>query len=246
MNLFQTYQLRQTITNNINFAHSFLSIVEINPPLYYVMNYDQLNILVYNESWEYQRTYPIIKNNFLPSYSININGTIYIAGNFEVQKYDKYLNLTKQVSLRSRGIYYNPSNQLIYVANYSSNIIKVFDQDLNLNSTISTSQRPWFLTMYNDKLVVGDNMNGKVFFYQNDLMIQNITTQCTARVSSVLFDDFNHLLVLCETTSRALVYHLNGSFTGINFYTCLQPTFLNFDSKHRLVITCKNQIDIYY
>jgi hypothetical protein len=244
MNLFPTYQLRQTIPNNINLSHSFLSIVEMNPPLYYVMNHKQYNILVYNESWEYQRTFNL--NNLNPTYSIDINGAIYIAGDNGVQKYDKYLNFTKQASSRSRGIYYNPSNKLIYVANYSSNIIEIFGQDLNLNSTITTYQSPWFLTGYNDKLVVGDNVDGKVYFYQNHSMIQSISTKCTTRVSSVLFDNYNHMLVLCETTSRAFIYHLNGSFTGINFYTCQQPTFLNFDSKYRLVMTCKNQIDIYY
>ena len=110
---------------------------------------------------------------------------------------------------------------------------------------ISTSQRPWFLTGYNDKLVVGDELDGKVYFYQNNSMIQSISTQCTARVSSVLFNEFNHMLVLCETSSRAFIYYLNGSFTGISFYTCNQPTFFNFDSKNRIVITCKNHIDIY-
>jgi hypothetical protein len=247
MNLFQTYQWRQAISNNIGFAHSFVAIVEMNAPLYYVMNYNQLNILVYNENWGYQRTFKI-NNSFSPTYSININGIIYIAGSFGIQKYDKYLNLTKGVLVfgYERGIYYNPSNQLIFVASHSSNIIKIFDQDLNLISNISTSQRPWFLTGYNDKLVVGDDIDGKVYFYQNNSMIQSISTQCTARVSSVLFDDYNHMLVLCETTSRVFIYHLNGSFIGTLFLTCNQPTFLNFDTKNRLIITCKNQIDIYY
>ncbi len=103
--------------------------------------------------------------------------------------------------------------------------------------TITKSQSPGFLNGYNDKLVVGDDLDGKIYFYQNDSMIQSISTQCTARVSSVLFDDFNHMLVLCETTSRAFIYHLNGSFTGISFYTCQHPTFLNFDSQNRLVFT---------
>ena len=76
----------------------------------------------------------------------------------------------------------------------------------------------WFITGYADKLVVGDNVDGKVYFYQNNSMIQSISTQCIARVSSVLFDDYNHILVLCETSS--IIYHLNGSFTGMSFYTC--------------------------
>jgi hypothetical protein len=209
------------------------------------MNYNQLNILVYNENWEYQRTYPTV-NYFHPTYSMNVNGVIYIAGFFGIQKYDMYLNLILEVSFNSRGIYYNASNLLIYIVEYPTNIIQVFDQDLNLNDTIITNQSPWFLTGYIDNLVVGDNNDGKVYFYQNNSMIQSISTQCTARVSSVLFNEFNHMLVLCETSSRAFIYFSNGSFTGISFCTCNQPTFFNFDSKNRLVITCGHQIDIYY
>jgi hypothetical protein len=245
MNLFPTYQLRQTITNNISLAHSFLSIVETNPPLYYVMNFNQKNILVYNESWEYQRTF-LLSNSFRPAYSIKINGTIYVTGDFGIQKYDIYLNFIKQVFVASRGIYYNPSNQLIYSTRISTNIINVYDRDLNLKSFITTSQRPWFLTGFNDKLVVGDDLDGKIYFYQNNSMIQSISTQCSVDVSSVLFDSYNHMLILCEASSRAFIYNLNSSFTGISFYTCNQPTFFNFDSKNRLVITCQNHIDIYY
>jgi hypothetical protein len=79
------------------------------------MNCFNLSILVYNENWDYQRTFTL-NNSFHPTFSININGTIYIAGDFGVQKYDKYLNLTKDSLFldQYRGIYYNPSNQLIY------------------------------------------------------------------------------------------------------------------------------------
>lgn len=94
MNLFQTYQLRQTIKNNTNFVHSFLSIVEMNPPLYYVMNHIPLNILVYNENWEYQRTNPT-RNTFYPTFSINVNGTIYIA----------LINLLLVISLMEKFIF---------------------------------------------------------------------------------------------------------------------------------------------
>ena len=141
----KTYQLRQTITYNINLAHSFVSNVETNPPLYHEMNYWSCNLLVYNESWEYQKTFTL-KNSFYPTYSINIYGTIYIAGDFGVRKYDMHLSFIKEIYCYSRGIYYNASNQLIYVVEYPTNIIQVFDQDLNLNDTIITNQSPWFLT----------------------------------------------------------------------------------------------------
>jgi hypothetical protein len=150
--------------------------------------------------------------------------------------------LQKEIASKRKSF----KKKLINSTIISTNIINVYDRDLNLKSTITTSPIPWVLTGFNDKLVVGDDLDGKVYFYQNNSMIQSISTQCTARVSSVLFNEFNHMLVLCETSSRAFIYNLNSSFTGISFYTCNQPTFFNFDSKNRLVITCKNHIDIYY
>ena len=68
------------------------------------MNYIAGNILVYNENWEYQRKITLAS---FPAFSININGSIYITLDNIIQKYDKYLNVTKQVNVSggNRGIY---------------------------------------------------------------------------------------------------------------------------------------------
>ena len=80
---------------------------------YYSFQYYVNNVLVFNEHWEYQK---IIIGILNPSYSLIINGTIYIAGDSIIYKYDKYFNLIKQVSSTgyNRGFYKNPSNDLIY------------------------------------------------------------------------------------------------------------------------------------
>ena len=211
------------------------------------MNYDEKNVYVYNEYWDYQRTIKIANN---PSYSLNLNGVIYVAANDVINKYDKYLNLTKQVSFSgaNRGIYYNPLNQLIFVTNINNNITNVFDKDLNLNSSFKTISNPFFITGYNEMLVITDG-SGKVYIYQNNSIIQNVTTQCTSRVTSILFDNYSHMLLLCELSSYLYVYHLNGSYTGLSMSTCVtgfKRLYANFDSKDRLVITCYNQTEIYY
>ena len=173
-----------------------------------------------------------------------------MAANDYINKYDKYFNLTKQVSCSgaNRGIYYNPLNQLIFVTNMNNNITNVFDKDLNLNSTFKTISNPFFITGYNETLVITDG-SGKVYIYQNNSIIQNVTTQCTSRVTSILFDNYSHVLFLCELSSYLYVYHLNGSYTGLSMSTCVTGVkrfFANFDSKDRLVITCYNQTEIYY
>ena len=98
------------------------------------MNFFPKNILVYNENWEYQRTITLPNAEYPingPTYSININGVINITSTNVINNFNKYVNLTKQANSTVvwRGIYYNPSNQLLYVSAGSSNIIKIFDQN---------------------------------------------------------------------------------------------------------------------
>jgi hypothetical protein len=79
------------------------------------MNHNGNNVFVYNEYWEYQTKITLSSN---PVYSINDNGVIYVAANNFIFKYNKYLNLTKQLNSpgSNRGIFLIPSNQKIYVA----------------------------------------------------------------------------------------------------------------------------------
>jgi hypothetical protein len=148
---------------------SFVSAVD--PQLYYIMDFLAISIHVCNENWEYQRTITPPSNEYPtsgPAYSININGSIYVTADDVINKYDKYLNLTKQVSSygSNTGIYYNSANQMIYIANavdynlYGS--IKVFDKDLNFIRTIRTNYNPWFITGYNGQMVVNDEVRNKV------------------------------------------------------------------------------------
>jgi hypothetical protein len=243
MDLFQAYSLRQSIQEKIlSGVTSFVSVAQINPPVYYVMNYLGKNIHVYNEFWEFQRT---ISVSYKPSYSINNNGVIYVTTDFSIYKYDKYLNLIKKSTTceMSRGIYFN---RIVYVACSGALKIKKFDENLISNGLLQPVYQPWFITGYNSQMVVGGNNNGSVYFYQNNAINKTISTKCTGRVSSILFDTYNHMLVLCETNNYLYIYDSYGTFTGISISTCNKPTSMNFDSKDRLVITCNNQIDIYY
>ncbi len=217
------------------------------------MNCYGKNIFVYNEYWEYDRTitpssveYPYAG----PTYSINVNGMIYVATNDVINKYDKYLNLLNQVNCTggNRGIYYSPSNQLIYVAKSDAKSVNVFDKDLNLKYTLSTSYFQLFIAEYNDQMVGSDISNGNLYFYQNNSIVKTVSTLCN-RINSILFDNYNHILVLCDSQSTMYIYHVNGSYSGLSMSTCnLDSTrlYMNFDSKDRLVITCLSRIEIYY
>jgi hypothetical protein len=104
---------------------------------------------------------------------------------------------------------------------------------------------PWFITGYNGQIVAGDNRNGKVYFFQGNA-VTTIPTLCNARVSSVLFDNYNQMLVLWETNNYLYIYYQKGTYTGTGYQTCTQPIFMNFDYQNRLVIICATKIVIYY
>ncbi len=214
------------------------------------MNYFGYNVLVYNENWEYQRTINPPSNEYPstgPQYSININGSIYVTSYDVINKYDNYLNLTKQVNSLGyhRGIYYNSANQMIYIANLY-NCINVYDKDLNFIRTISTNYSPWFITEYNGQMIVTDT-DGNIYLYQGESLFRTVSTFCTSEITSVLFDNNNQMIVSCWD-SDIYIYNVDGTYTGLKVNACngYSKYFVNFDSKDRLVVICDDRVEIFY
>ena len=82
---------------------------------------------------------------------ISIDNSLYITGSCNVWKVDPDLNILIKYNpgdyLEYRGISYNPSNGLIYVASYMLYEIQVFNLDLTLIRRFSTSpHRIWSIT----------------------------------------------------------------------------------------------------
>ena len=248
--MLQNYKLRHSIENyngqSLNPIPSFALANDGETGLYYLLIYNQLKILVYNEHWEYQRNLTLSEN---PLYSLYANNSTYISlSGGVIRKYDKYLNEYIQTNETGyyRGLYFNATNGLIYAAN-SNNQISIFDQNLSFVRSFSIFFSPHIITDYNRMLVVTDYFSGNISFYQDSVLIQTISTYCQNRVNSILFDDYNHMMVLCIDPSIIYIYHTNGTYIGIGFQTsdCL-PRCMNFDSNDRLIITCTNNIGIYY
>ncbi len=211
-----------------------------------------MNILVFNEYWEYQRTITPSRVEYPttgPYYSIYINGSIYVTTYDVINKYDNNLTVKNQTlsSDFNNGIYYYSTNQKIYVSNSFNQKINVYDIDLNFIRNISTDFYPAKITEYNSQLVVTDNDNGNIKFYQGESPNRTVATNCNDRVSSVLFDNNNQMLVLCYD-SNIYVYNVNGTYTGLQLNACDNNVikYVNFDSKDRLVFICDNRIEIFY
>ncbi len=101
---------------------------------------------------------------------------------------------------------------MIYSGRCGSFGINVYNKDLIFSRTISTSYLPWFITEYNGQMVVTDNDVGKIYFYQGESSYRTVVTNCNGRITSVLFDNNNQMLVLCSY-SNSSIYNVNGTYT---------------------------------
>ena len=105
-------------------------------------------IFILNERWSYVSS----KGFSRPVYFTTIGKSLCVTGERCVWKLDQNLNILIQFNASSGstpgyvGIYFNSSNDLIYVAPRSLNVIHVFNLNLTLNHTFSTSM---IISIYN-------------------------------------------------------------------------------------------------
>ncbi len=73
--------------------------------------------MVFNENWEYQKNISFIGNCL--TYAIEVGNELFLTGDHAVYKTDKSLNIINAFYINGtgyRGIYYNKTSDLIYVA----------------------------------------------------------------------------------------------------------------------------------
>jgi hypothetical protein len=136
---------------------------------------------------------------------------------------------------------------MIYICKFLSyRGLYVYDKDLNYIRTISTNYNPFFITEYNGQMIVTDD-RGYIYFYQGESLYRTVATYCSSAVKSVLFDNYNQMLVLCDY-QNASIYSVNGTYTGLQVNACsdISKFFVNFDSKDRLVFICGDRVEIFY
>ena len=142
-----------------------------------------------------------------------------------IAKYDKNLYFILQsfaIGNYYHGIYFNQSNGMINAANTFNYRIDIFNKNLSIMDSISTTFQPYFIAQYNDMMAVSKNSNtGNFNFLKNNISTSNKPTSCRSdRISSMLFDNYDHMIVLCYNPSYIYVYHTNGTFTGTSFRVC--------------------------
>ena len=113
-----------------------------NPIRYYVTNYLENKIFVFDEEWNCFSNRSFTNVNHM----IAVGNELYITGDVNVWKTDEQLNVLityynstgwgiYRIAIYY-GLYYSPTNNLVYVASYGLQEVHVFNLDLTLNDTI--------------------------------------------------------------------------------------------------------------
>ncbi len=217
----------------------------LNPIQYYVTHYHQDKIFLFDEDWNYVSNKSSFPNSW---YMIPGGNFSYITGYDYIWKTDQQFEVLIRYgsSPAYRGLYYNSTNNMIYVAPYSLQMIHVFNLNLTLNDTISiTPYKPWSINEHNNELYVG-TINGTMLVIVNKQIIKqfNGCNQQSVDVLSILFDDFNNMATSCANYQLYL-YDTSGSYLNKSIPTDSHPMYIGLDSKSRLVVVKWAQITLY-
>lgn len=227
----------------------FGMLMSSNSTYYYVNDYAGGKIFIYDDNWNFIR-YVTFKS---PAYMITIGSSLYISCDSYIAVTDGNLNIFNQYfgvgSPLYRGLYYNSTNNLIYVVTRTLYVIYVFNLNLVLNDSFTVlSTLPYSIAGYNDQLYVG-TYSGSIFVIVNKKVINSFYA-CggySELVSSFIIDQFGSIASLCTITANFLfLYYSSGNYSGRSLSTAGIGEYIAFDSKGRFIIITDPQISIYY
>ena len=222
-----------------------------NTVYYYLMHYGADKIYILNDEWKFVS----FKTFTGPVNMISIGNSLYMTGNSNVWKLDQYLNILINYKPsrfpKYRGISYNSSSGLIYVAASWVLFLKgiqVFSSDLTLIRSLSTSPHyPFSITFSSNQLYVGTT-KGMILVYQNEKII-NQFNGCdgnSATLTFILFDPNGYMATSCgNPTNKLYLFSPDGSLARKSLTTPNRPYYIGFDSKGRFIQISDNQINIY-
>ncbi len=219
-----------------------------NPIQFYITNYVESKIFIFDEDWNYASNKPFKKVNYM----ISIENFFWITGDVNIWKTDEELNILIQYNSTGynfgySGLYFNSKSNLIYVVSYSLNLIKEFNLNVTVNNiSIETPYYPWSINGYNNQLYVSTE-SGMIFVIVDKQIMRNFNG-CNGKnfqIYSLLFDEYDNMATACDNFQLYL-YNRNGDYLNKTIQTVDYPCFIGFDFKSRLVVVGDNQISLYY
>ena len=218
---------------------------------FYFVDYTPASpVIIYNQNFVYQsyKTLPVAY-----SYTLKYASSyFYLTANSAFYKTDMNFNLVTTYSLNAnyRAIAYDCINTIFYVANPLYYRIDIFDTNLNLKSTLSTSSSvPFGLNIYNGNIYFA-NFNSavsNVFVFQNNAIANSFPIKaCASYIQGIDFDNYGNMAISCGTGNAVLLYNSNGVYQNLKLSTTGSPFIPMIDSTSRLIITELTQFNVYY
>ncbi len=251
MSLFSNLSLQLSL-KNINSINLFgaLGFAMFTPSssYYYVSDSGLKKIFIFKERWSYYSS----KEFASPAFFSTIGNSLYATGDKNIWKLDQNLSILIQYNATGtnpnyRGIYINSTNNFIYIAPRSFNVIHVFNLNLSFSHNISTSSyKPYSISGYNNQIFVGDDAKGTILVIENK-KIKHIFNGCNRNLvvlTYILFDDCGLMATSCSN-NKLYLYYPNGTYIGKSLNTPPNPRYIGFDSKGRFIQISWEKISIY-
>ena len=211
------------------------------------MDYSDGKIIILNEYWQYLG---IFENQIpLPVYAITTGNKIYVINNNGIYKLNITLSIIQKydaTGLNLIGMYYNSTNDTIYVSTQKYQGILIFSLDLILLDYINlTSNLPTILQGYYNQLYVGTN-TGNILIIENKLVIKSVYLGGNSLITSILFDNYGYVIVGYYGYNYINLYYSNFTDARYRISNIDHPFDLKFDSFGRFVILTWSQITVHY
>ena len=214
-------------------------LISTNTTTFYVIGHIYFHgfVYVFNDNWNIISYFRAPKANSI----MEVGKFLYISTDYYIYKTDSSLNtLARFIFFNSfysffQGIYFNSSNNLIYVASRGYHLIFRFDLDLNFYDfyDISTeSYRPYSINGFKETLYVGEFFGGNIVVMIDNKIIYTFNG-CLGQYSSIsmIFINPNGLMVnACWDSHAVYMYYVNGTYAN-NIYYTQYPKYIGVNSK---------------
>ena len=217
--------------------------------MYYVPDNTGEKVIMFDDNWNYIG----FKNFSLPANIITIGNNLYITSDKGIYKTSSDLTvLNSQLSTSNfphyRGIYFNSTNNLLYLASVQFNAIILYDLNLNVKGNITIDPySPYSIAGLNNQLFVGTAFNGLILLLVDNKIINTFDgcLQTKGALTSITLDQTGLMANVCEESDTVYLYSANGTYANKFISTPLNPEYIGFDSKSRVLIVSQFQISLF-
>ena len=220
---------------------------------YYAVDNIKNVVIIFDETWSPKSFYNL---SFSPAYIKQVENELFFTSNMSLIRTTLTGTLLSQCfsnGLFYRGIYYNESSQLLYVAGYdgiNGGSIDLFNRNLTLLRQISLASRSAYsVEGFGNRLYVGAFQGNisSIIIFENETLIKSFSTsKCSGIINGLVFDNDGYIGISCYLKSYLFLYHSNGTYKNKSILISGGSlTSLIFDALKRMIVIAATTIRIY-